>query len=306
MIGSTGVVDGNGMFSPSGFRYRGVGLFEPGMLPVIYDNLDGLMFEGPAGAAGFPPGGIWFSLDSAFPDPLTGLPNSGSAVAHGFVGGDVVHTAAPGGPPVLYAPAPVLGLDLFGPDRDDLDALILLENGFPGYQPSVVPYDWVPVFVVPKDMLLFSVRRGSMVLGMPDSIFGLPIEEGDLLTTLRRRSAAFRLPGIFVAAENLGLATSRSMGVVFGDDLDAAELPRLPLYDCNGNGREDAVDIGLGSSLDGNLNGIPDECRDDLHAALLLPAAAGTLRQQRPDRGLRQLDWRWSPDDAQRHDQRRR
>ena len=37
--------------------------------------------------------------------------------------------------------------------------------------------------------------------------------------------------------------------------------PALPAVDCNGNGVEDAVDIALGESADGNLDGIPDECQ---------------------------------------------
>jgi hypothetical protein len=170
-----------------------------------------------------------------------------------------VYTGAPGGPPVLYAPAGMLGLDLVGPDRDDLDALILLENGIPGYQKSFMPYDWLPGPAIPKDMLIFSVRRGSFVIGAPDSIFGIPIEPGDLLVPPVTGGVS-PFPGIFVAAENLGLATKRTHVIPFGDDLDAAELPRQPLYDCDGSGREDAVDIGLGLTPDANNNGIPDPC----------------------------------------------
>lgn len=39
-----------------------------------------------------------------------------------------------------------------------------------------------------------------------------------------------------------------------------AQAPEASLYDCNGNGIEDAVDIAYGSSADANKNGIPDEC----------------------------------------------
>ena len=35
---------------------------------------------------------------------------------------------------------------------------------------------------------------------------------------------------------------------------------RIGDYDCNGNGVGDAIDIQSGTSLDGNGNGIPDEC----------------------------------------------
>ena len=41
------------------------------------------------------------------------------------------------------------------------------------------------------------------------------------------------------------------------------ELSRAAAHhqrDCNGNGIEDGVDIGNGTSLDLNRNGVPDEC----------------------------------------------
>ena len=193
-------------------------------------------------------GPVFFSLDSAFVDPLEAIvppPNFGTAAANGFVGGDVlvgVPAAAPGGPIALFAAAPLLGLDLIlGPDTDDLDALKLAGNAILGYQPSIVPFDWLAGL---SDMLLFSVRRNSAVIGLPDSIFGIPIEEGDVLTTPCPAGSVIPgsgivcvgggLPGIFTAAEALGLATVRSgvfasYGVinpiynqdVWADDLDA-------------------------------------------------------------------------------------
>ena len=62
--------------------------------------------------------------------------------------------------------------------RDDVDALVLLENGVAGYQASSTLYDWAGGAT---DMLFFSLRRGSGTIGQPDSIFGAPIEEGDIL-----------------------------------------------------------------------------------------------------------------------------
>ncbi len=38
------------------------------------------------------------------------------------------------------------------------------------------------------------------------------------------------------------------------------EILPLPGLDCNGNGRDDAVDIAAGESIDANTNNIPDEC----------------------------------------------
>lgn len=260
MVGHTAVLDGDGMMGGSAFNYRGVGLREPNIvapvLPDSGDDLDALMFRAnSATTTPWPPMGVYFSLDAAFGDPLTGLPNTGSAIAHGFQGADILVTPVPGVAPVMYCPAGLSGLDFFGPGSDDLDALVISENGVPGYQPAAVPYGWL----AGADMVLFSVRRGSAIIGLPDSIFGLPIAEGDILVRpLPGGLSPF--PGIFVAAENLGLATRRSMGVAFSDELDALDMPTATLYDCNGNGREDALDIRFGPSLDANNNGIPDEC----------------------------------------------
>jgi len=154
----------------------------------------------------------------------------------------------------------MLGLNLVpGGTPDDLDALALWENGTGVFEPSSQPYDWLNGS---RDMLLFSVRRGSPVIGMPDSIFGIPIEEGDILTTPLPTvfGGVSPFPGIFCAAENIGLVTARSFGAL-GDDLNALDtvLNTNPA-DCNGNGIPDSLDIASGFSTDVNGNGIPDEC----------------------------------------------
>jgi hypothetical protein len=193
---------------------------------------------------------------------LTGYPLHGTAAFHAFVGGDVIVTAAPFAAPAVFAPAIALGLDIAaGANTDDLDALALWENGSGVYEPSMMPYDWAGGGT---DMLLFSVRRGSAVIGLPDSIFGIPIEEGDILTTPlpTAMGGVSPFPGIFIAAENLGLATVRSgLTGPFGDDLDALDTTRRFLFDCNANGVEDALDIAFGTSGDVNTDGIPDECQ---------------------------------------------
>jgi hypothetical protein len=112
-------------------------------------------------------------------------------------------------------------------------------------------------------MLMFSVRRGSAVIGKPDSIFGLKIEPGDILVPPRPGGPS-PFPGIWIAAENLGLETERSGAVPFGDDVDALDRTAKPVFDCNKNGVEDAIDIAVGSSMDSNMNGIPDDCEDDV------------------------------------------
>lgn len=245
-LGNVGVVDGNGTISCSGATYRGLGLPEN---PAPNDNLDGLAVG--IGPGVFPPLGVFFSLDDVIVDPQTGIPGTGSAAAHGFMGADVLHTATSGGVPALYAAAPQLGLNISGA-FDDLDALALRENGTPGYQPSMVPNDWIGGAT---DMLLFSVRRGSAVIGLPDGWFGIPIAEGDVLTTPLNGTG---LPCIYVAAENLGLA-ARIAGMP-NDDLDALDVLSGRLFDCNSNGVEDAIDIAFGFSWDTNANGVPDEC----------------------------------------------
>src|SRR5262249_13131518 len=162
-----------------------------------------------------------FSLDASFVDPLTGVPNSGSAAANGVFPGAVLKKQLSGGPFTVYAQPNQLGLDLLGPGSDDLDGLILSENGDGVFEPSHTPCDWVgrsSGVGGATDMLLFSVRRGSAVVGMPDSIFGLPIEPGDVLTTPKVGGLS-PFPGIFIAAEDLGLATARSGMVGSGDEM---------------------------------------------------------------------------------------
>ena len=69
---------------------------------------------------------------------------------------------------------------------------MIRENGIPGYQPSEQPFDWLPGSPGgQRDLVLFSVRRGSAVLGQLDSRFNLPIGEGDVLG---RRPRAPRPP----------------------------------------------------------------------------------------------------------------
>jgi hypothetical protein len=268
--GSVAFLDGNGLASLSPAQYPGIGLIEPRpptlVLPKLGDNLDALEMD-PGSATGGPPAfGFFYSLDAAWADPMSGIPHSGSAAAHGFPPAAVLRTGVPGGIPALYATPPMLGLDLAGgPLSDDLDALVLSENGFPGFQPSQVPYDWA--FGGNVDMLLFSVRRGSAVIGAPDSLFGIPISEGDILTTPipTALGGVSPFPAIFIAAENLGLATQRSgTAGPFNDDLDALDLDPKPLIDCDGNGIEDALDIAIGGAPDTNGNGIPDVCEPPL------------------------------------------
>ena len=258
-VGNLGMIDGDGLPSCSGATYVGTGLLEPNFpgFPNLGDNLDAFDWnEGPS-ITGFPATGVYYSLDAGFIDPLVGTPNTATGLVHGASGADVFWSPAPGGPPILWAPAPALGLNIAG-GEDDLDALALWENGSGGYEPSMAPYDWL---TGATDMLLFSVRRGSPVIGMPDSIFGIPISEGDILTTPLPTflGGVSPFPGIICAGENLGLTLLRAPGA-FDDDLNALDVIRQQTSDCNGNGVPDSVDISSGTSTDINGNGVPDEC----------------------------------------------
>jgi hypothetical protein len=223
IFGNTGIVDGDALPSATGAVYPGTGLIEPnpptpGGLLDPGDNLDAVDMNTSILDVTGP---IYGSLSSAFPDPLEPSPpaNGGTAVANGLVGGDVFVTAA-GAFPVVYAPAPLLGLGIVpgaGPDSDDLDALALLENGDGIFTPGL-------------DFILFSVRRGSAVIGAPDSAFGFPIEEGDILT-IPAPGGLSPFPAIFIPGEALGLVTFRAFagGGQFGaDDLDALDVVPEP------------------------------------------------------------------------------
>jgi hypothetical protein len=223
--GNRAIIDGNGV---APFGGPGLGLIEPNPPTFLSpydrgDNLDALDINTSAEDVFRP---IFFSLDSKFQDPLeatpgTTLPNTGTAIGNGFFGGDVVVTVA-GTLPVLYAPASALGLDIEGTDTDDLDALALWDDGV------LSPTTGMPIFSPDRDKILFSVRRGSKVVGMPDSLLGLPIEEGDILAP--PPVAGGSTPSIFIPAEELGLATIRSALVSttdFSDDLDAMDIIRV-------------------------------------------------------------------------------
>ena len=264
--GNSGIIDGNGLVSGSGGIYPGLGLIEPtfpffGPGPRPGDNVDALEMDSPAG----PTIGVFFSLDGAFFDPLNGVPNTGSAAANGFLPGAILVTLVPGGPPVVYAPPFMLGLDLFGPGTDDLDALALWENGMPGFQPGG-PYKWLAPTLT--DMCLFSVRRGSAVIGVPDSTFGIPIEPGDILCPPPGPGLP---PSIFIAAEWLGLATARSGFGMFGDDLDALDTrmkPQTGLPYCFGDGSGTACPCG-------NTGAPGHGCANSIYAAGGLLTATG-------------------------------
>ncbi len=215
-VGNLGIFDGDGL---APFPGPALGLIEPNPaifgLPDQGDTVDGLFYENPYHQR------IYFSLDAAWMDPLEGFPvNSGTAAVNGVAPGDIL-VYVPGATPAstVYAGYQQLGL---GPN-DDVDALIVHDSGNGIFDPSVWPWDWF--CGAQTDMLLFSVRRGSPIIGTLDTLQGLPIEEGDVLTVMNGGATP---PGILVAAESLGLRTVRggyNLPSGFADDLNGMARP---------------------------------------------------------------------------------
>ena len=285
--GNIAVIDGDGARSASGYKYPGYGLKEPNAAsqgPVNDgSNSDSMNLYRPDSSEVDPVtinNPAFFSLDGNLFDPLEGIFGSNSAAANGqFSPGDILISTGVGGVVSSYARATDLGLDQdpFNEFKDDIDALILWDNGDGVYQRSTFPYEWIEG---QTDMLLFSVRRGSPIIGTPDSIFGIPICEGDLLIPPVGEGLSLTggagAPGIFVSAESMGLRGGRD-GKSAGDDLGGADTSEDPIIDCNGNGAEDAEDISNGTSDDFNANGVPDECEEFVQfcSGQDLPSALG-------------------------------
>ncbi|MEO1088786.1 MAG: hypothetical protein AAFY88_31535, partial [Acidobacteriota bacterium] len=215
IVGNTGFADGNGLVP---FAAPGLSLIEPnppttGGAADPGDNLDALTCSSSTGR-------IFFSLDASWPDPLEGAAgvHSGTALANGVSPGAVLVAGAGGGFSV-YATAFQLGLV----PADDIDALVVHENGNGVYDPSDAPFDWMNG---QTDMVLFSVKRDSPLIGTLDALNAMPIEDGDILTVTSTG------PGILVFAEALGLWTARTNGGIpsllgygtFGDNLDGLTL----------------------------------------------------------------------------------
>lgn len=238
VFGNTEVIDGNGIAPPG---TPGMGLMEPNPpivgLPDPGTNLDALDMD--TTPMVFPyPGPVYYSLDSGIVfDFYDGFPGTASAAANGgFSGGDMLVCFGPGAPPVVWAPAFMLGLDIMGPDTDDLDALIYWDNGDGMYTPPAGPYSWLGGGT---DMVFFSVRRGSAIIGSPDFFFGAPIEPGDILMPPPGPGAP---PGIWMPAEAFGLLTARTGSPVV-DDLDALDVVRCVPCDINADGSINGFDI---------------------------------------------------------------
>ncbi len=236
-VGNVGAFDGDGCRSSSGSAYPGLGLAEIG---APADELDALEMD-QIDLCGC---GVFFSLSASSASAQSPFPGIGT-----LVGGDILlaySSPCTGSSNTVLRvhSAASLGLDLFGPNTDDVDALALTELSGPSC--GAPPFPGVPI--------LFSVARGSAVLGLPDSRYGVPIEPDDILEPPLAPTVP---PRIYIPAEVLGLKTMRTHG--FADDLDGLVVTSLLLCDCDGNAQEDAVDIALGAS-DCERNGVIDSC----------------------------------------------
>ena len=256
-------IDGNGVAASGGLGAErpGSGLVEPNEPSTGWpmnvhdrgDELDALDLGTPREQT---QGRFYFSVQGGGIDVLdpVGTPPVPNTAGLEKVSASDVLMGRPGAPHRLYARGRALGLD---PQRDDIDALIIGENGQPGYQMPPGPFQWAgPAY----DMVIFSVRRGSSIIGIPDSALGLPITEGDLLTAPGPMGGP---PAIVVTAESLGLRADRGGAPGASDDLDAATVDEYDFPDCNDNNVDDRLDIVHGGSFDTNHDGIPDECQYD-------------------------------------------
>ncbi|MDF1837410.1 MAG: hypothetical protein P1V35_06065, partial [Planctomycetota bacterium] len=257
------VMDGDGRRNQGSAFAPGLGLKEPNpagnTLPDLGSNLDALNLGTPLS---LPNDKIYFSLQGGIIDPLEAvLAHTDSAQQQGHEGADILVFDPLTGQVSVYATADSLGLNMPG-GVDDVDAIAVVEiNNIPGFQRPNAMYDWQ---IGGGDLVLFSVRRGSSIIGTPDSILGLPIVPGDvLIAPFGQGFLGTTPPGIFATGESLGLSVDRLNAT--SDELDAIDVlggGEDPFKDCNNTGIEDGKDISNGSSPDDNINGIPDECED--------------------------------------------
>lgn len=193
---------------------RGFGLVEPNPPSLLDpndpgDNLDGLDIGTVPSDLG---SWVFFSLDDNFTDPAEssgGSPNTGTGPSNGYSGAAVLMTA-PGFGVYVYADIFDLGL-IPRPEGngDDIDALIVRDT-------ELNPGDQVPSYDPAKDVIWFSLRRGSDYIGQPDTRLGLPITEADILEPG---------PAIVIPGEALGLWTRRqSLPGEIPDDVDGIDL----------------------------------------------------------------------------------
>jgi hypothetical protein len=192
-------LDGDGSDAP------GIGLIEPNApRSQEGDDLDAVDLRTSSQDLG---GRVYFSLEGSIVDMKSKLKGSGSASDLGFSAADIlVVDECSIGSPTVYASAAQLGLG----SEDDIDALALRDDGDGVFDPL-------------EDLIWFSVRRGSPIIGTPacnDSSWH--ISEGDVLTTHEqmRKFASCKfggVPAVVFTKTQLGLHPNLS------DELDALD-----------------------------------------------------------------------------------
>ena len=99
------------------------------------------------------------------------------------------------------------------------------------------------------------VETDGIVLVNPDDLQGMPDANGRVLVAQLTTLDGSVPEGRFsLVGTNADGSDFQAFQVSWGEPV---------LVDCNGNGVQDALDIGVASSRDCNLDGIPDECQTD-------------------------------------------
>lgn len=185
--------DGNGVTNPGLPAAGALGLLEPGIDDVdAWANIPAPAYLGL----------IFYSVDSISAAAAYGPAFSGADVyvvppIPAPIGYDAAGGPVPSAPiAAVYASAVALFLDGAGPNTDDIDALVVLDDGDFAYS-GAIGVDWV----------LFSLRPGSMSLAMPSPYVGA--SPGDILFANTAGSA-----GIFMPAGALGLLPTADLNAL--------------------------------------------------------------------------------------------
>ncbi len=232
--GNTLRFDGDGLATAPNPAVTPLGLYElvsagpppPPIPPALTSDIDGLdmrsfFMGGPGQPPGSPTGVIFYSLlTSSLSSGAYGPGFNGATifVAPGTGGYDLpsgpfLPPTSPGGVPQPYANEIALGMlpPLLG---NDIDALVVFDNGDNIYQPGI-------------DIILFSLRTNSPYLSANDPITGIALSPGDILidgmSAQILLGSPFPRPAILHTAESLGLVTLRS-GSPQDDELNALDV----------------------------------------------------------------------------------
>jgi len=153
-----------------------------------------------------------------------------------------VAAGAPATNPIPYAPAPSMGLDWFGFQSDDIDALVLWDNGIP-LGPNWGGPGGEPLI----DYALFSLSPGSQMLFALVQ-FGLPVTPGTVFFT--DFTGSF---GVYAFETDLGVAPMDMFGGPFAN-IDALDFVPICRADMDANGVLNIFDFLAFQTAYGNGN----------------------------------------------------